>query len=98
MDGVPLVSSTGPGAENAALHEEAQPWSPELESKQSLLPAHPPTPSPSPRRAAADELHGTDSLENRLAVLKKLLHVTQQFQSQYLPKEMNAYVHTDDCP
>ena len=51
-----------------------------------------------PPPAAAAELHGTDSLENRLAVLKKLLHVTQQFQSQYLPKETNAYVHTDDCP
>ena len=45
---MPLVSSTGPGAEDAALHEEAPQWSPELETEQSLLPAPRPAPAPAP--------------------------------------------------
>ena len=45
--------------------------------------------------------YGADTSEKKLAVLKKLnisLHVIQQFHSQYLPKETNAYVHREDCP
>lgn len=88
MDGVPLVSSTGPGAEGAALCEEARLWSPVLERACSHC--HFPL--------LLLTSYMVQTLESRLAVLKKLLHVTQQFQSQYLSKERNAYVHTDDCP